>query len=661
MEREEQVNLAAIMFTDIVGYTSLTESDEDLALKLLDEHRRIVRPLISSHNGKEVKTMGDAFLVEFGSAVESTRCAFEIQQALHKFNANRKPLERILLRIGIHLGDVIHSGEDVYGDAVNVASRIEGLSEPGGICISRQVYDSVRNKIHDARFESLGLRQLKNVKNEVEVYKAITPWGKESGFSYSVSPDEAQPRNRIVVLPFVNISQDPSDEFFADGLTEELISRLSQAKDLRVIARTSSMNYKNDRQKKIRDIGRELGAGIVIEGSVRKAGAKVRVTVQVVDAVNEEHLWASKYDRNLDDIFEIQTDIAERVADSFSSNLATLMRKQIRASQEREEAHDVTAYTYFLHGRHLMHGESEASVMQAIEFFNKAIEEDRTFARAYVGRAECYLSLTEFAHLPYLEASRKAEADIKTALELDPNLAEAHATLSRVKYTLDEIAGAEEEARKAVELNPSLSDAYHALGHLKWIRGQGVESIKLFETAYKLDPLKEENIIMLSQAYMDQGREKDALNLLSSVEHLFPQAAYFGLSWYHITRRDYAKATEFLEKFKLVAGSDTLSVLGLEGYIAAGKGEKERALELIARIEKSAARDTIANGIVGLIYYLLGNMDKFFEYMNRALEIHALPLGSLVNSPIYADARNDPRLKKLLEYYDFKIDLPAMF
>lgn len=651
------------MFTDIVGYTSLTGSDEQLALKLLAEHRQIVRPLISLHNGREVKTMGDAFLVEFGSATEATRCAFEIQESLHEFNAKKKADEKIMLRIGIHLGDVIHSGKDVFGDAVNVASRIQGLSEPGGICISKQVYDSVRSKLREVRFESIGLRRLKNVKNNVEVFKALTPWREEvKSALYTVSADdeeEVQPRNRIAVLPFANISQNTSDEFFADGLTEELISRLSEVKDLRVIARTSSMNYKNDRQKKIREIGRELGVGTVIEGSVRKAENKIRVTIKAVNAINEEHLWTSKYDRDLDDIFEIQTDIAEKVVESLSFTLAPLIKKQIRESQQREETHDVTAYTYYLHGLHLMHAESEPSVKQAIEFFTRAIEEDKTFARAYVGRADCYLSLTEYGHLPFLDAARQSESDIKKALEFDQDLAEAHATLSHVKYSLDEIRAAEKEAMKAIELNPSLSGAYHALGHIKLIKRRLQEATKLFETAYKLDPLEEDNIIMLSHAYMDQGRDQDALNLWTSVEHLFPQTGYYGMAWYYIVKKEYAKASEFLEKFKLVAGNGSLLALGLAGQIAAGKGERSKALELISEIERTAAKDTIANGIVGLIYYLLGDMDRFFEYMERALEIHALPLSQLVNSTIYAKARNDPRLKKLLEYYDFEIDLSA--
>jgi adenylate cyclase len=658
LEREE-VNLAAIMFTDIVGYTSLTESDEALAFKLLDEHRKVVRPIISSHNGKEVKTIGDAFLVEFGSAVEATRCAFEIQEAFLNFNTKRKPKERILLRIGIHLGDVIHSDKDVYGDAVNVASRIEGLAEPGGISISRQVYDSVRSNMRNVRFESLGIRQMKNVKNDVEVFRVAMPWGEESPLRYYASQDdeEVQPKNRIAVLPFVNIGSDQSDEFFADGLTEELISRLSQARELRVIARTSAMNYKNERQKKVRDIGRELGAGTIVEGSVRKAGNKVRVSVQVINAVNEEHLWASTYDRNLDDIFEIQTDIATKVADSFSSNLANLMRKEIRESSEKEERHDVTAYTYFLQGRHLLYGESESAIRQALEFFNKAIEEDPTFARAYVGRAECYLSLTEFAHSPWVESAKKAEEDVKSALKLDPDLAEAHATMSHVKYALDEFAEAEKEARKAVELNPSLADAYHALGHLTFITGHVKESTNLYETAYKLDPLKEENVMMLGEVYLDQGREEDAFRLLSSVEHLFPQASYAGLTFYYLYKNDYAKATEFLEKFRLEAGSDSMFVLALEGMMAAYKGEREKALEYIARIEKSSGKDSIAVGTIGGIYYALGDMDKFFEYMDRAMEIHALPLGNLLNSPIYEKARKDPRMKKLLDRLDLKIDV----
>jgi adenylate cyclase len=660
LERE-QVNLAAIMFTDIAGYTSLTESNENLALSLLDEHRKIVRPLIDAHGGKEVKTMGDAFLVEFTSATEAMKCACEIQESLFRFNSKRKPAERILLRIGIHLGDVIHSDRDVYGDAVNLASRIERLSDPGGITVSRQVYDSVRSKLRDIKFESIGLRQMKNVENAVEVFKVTLPSeGDFPTFHYSLPDEEAQPRNRIAVLPFVNIGPDSTDEFFADGLTEELISRLSQAKDLRVIARTSAMNYKDDRQKKLRDIARELGAGTVVEGSVRKAGNKVRVTVQVVNAVNEEHLWSSTYDRNLDDIFEIQTDIATKVADSFSSNLAPLMRKQIRDSQEKEDTEDVTAYTYFLRGRHLLYGETESSIKQAIEFFTKAIEVDPEFARAYVGRAQGYLEITDFAHLAFVEGARKAEADVNSALKLDPDLAEAHATMSQVRHALDEFVEAEAEAKKAIELNPSLADAYHALATLKWEKGDIAGCTKLYETAYKLDPLKEENVAMLAEIYFEQGKDEEALKLVTSIEHLYPQMFYSDMVFYYITKHNLSKASEFLKKFAFEAGRDSIFTLGLEGMLLSYKGEKNRALEIIARIERLSGQDTSAVSAIANIYYALGDMDKFFEFLNRSMDIHALMLGPLVNSPIYGDARKDPRLQKLLERLDLKIDLPSV-
>ncbi|MDG6905696.1 MAG: hypothetical protein JRN20_07930 [Nitrososphaerota archaeon] len=653
---EKEVNLAAIMFTDIVGYTTLTQSDENLALTLLEEHRKIVRPLLALHNGKEVKTIGDAFLVEFRSAVEAIKCALEIQESLNDFNSVRNPKERITLRIGIHLGDVIHSGADVYGDAVNVASRIEALSEPGGIAVSRQIFDSAHNKIRDLKFESLGSKRLKNISEEIEVFKVLLPWIGESNQSYS-SSEEAQPKNRVAVLPFVNISPDPQDEFFADGLTEELISRLSQAKELRVIARTSAMNYKGEKQKKIRDIGRELGAGIIVEGSVRKAGSKIRVNVQVVNALSEDHLWSRTYDRNLDDIFEIQTDIATKVADSFSSQLAPMIRKEIRESQE--ETHDVTAYTYFLQGRNFLYGESESSVKQAFEFLSKAIDVDPSFARAYVGRAECQLSLTTFGRISWVDGTRKAEKDVLRALDLDPDLAEAHATLSRVKYCLDEFAEAEAEAKKAVELNPSLADAYHALGHMKWVTGQVAEGIKLFETAHRLDPLKEEYIGMLSELYLVQGRSDDALRLLTSVERLFPQTSYSGMTWYYLMNKDLSKATEYYEKFCIAAGDESIYTLILGAVVSAYKGDREKALDLVSKIEKSSGQDTVSNGSIGEVYYLLGDMDKFFEYMNRAMDVHALPLGDLVNSPLYEKARMDPRMKELLERVGLGIELSS--
>ncbi|MGI0079276.1 MAG: adenylate/guanylate cyclase domain-containing protein, partial [Nitrososphaerales archaeon] len=338
---QSERRLAAIMFTDIVGYTTLTQNNEPLALKLLERHRDLIRPALSRYGGREVKTIGDAFLVEFGSALQATECAFEIQKILHEYNESAS--DKISLKIGIHVGDVIHTQGDVYGDAVNIASRIEPLAKGGGVCISGQVYDQVRNKIL-YQTTKLETGPLKNISLPTDVYRLDLPW--ERG---DVPDNIALPSNRIAVLPFVNISPDPNDEFFADGLTEELITNLSLVKGLKIIARTSVMNYKK-KEKNISVIGKELGVGTVVEGSVRKAANRIRVTVQVIDANTEEHLWASNYDRSLDDIFAVQSDIASRVSEAIPSNISKLKPAQVLSKTE-----DVRAYMYFLQGKHIVH------------------------------------------------------------------------------------------------------------------------------------------------------------------------------------------------------------------------------------------------------------------------------------------------------------------
>jgi adenylate cyclase len=399
------------MFTDMVGYTTLAQSDESLAMKVLESYHGLLRPIFPKYHGREVKTMGDSLLVEFDSALDATNCAIDIQQHLHKYNLSSRDDWKLRLRIGVHLGDVLRIGGDVLGDTVNVASRIEPLAEAEGICVSEQVFDQVRNKISHP-FLKLAPTELKNVRFSIDVYKIVMPWedGSATGLSH-----ETPRSQRIAVLPLTNMSPDVSDEYFADGMTEEIISTLSKIEQAEVISRTSVMQYKKA-TKSIREVFKELNVGTILEGSVRKAGNRIRVAVQMIDAVRDRHLWAESYDRELEDVFAIQSDIARRVADALQSRMPRNRPSMV------EPTRDVEAYTMYLRAMQLHHENTEVSLREAVALFEKAISRDPAFARAYAGLAHALCGLT-VGYEDYTAYVKKAEAAARKSLELEPDSA----------------------------------------------------------------------------------------------------------------------------------------------------------------------------------------------------------------------------------------------
>jgi adenylate cyclase len=385
------------MYTDLVGYTALGQRNESLSLALVEEQRKVIRPVLARHNGREVKTMGDAFLVEFPNATDSVRCAYDIQRAIREFNLALASDKRIHLKIGIHLGEVVESQGDISGDAVNVASRIYPLAEDGGVCLTRQVYDQVSNKT-ELQMTSIGVKPLKNVKEPIEVYRIQMPWE-----SSSDKNAPSYPTNRVAILPFTSFSSNPDDAYFADGMTEEVISTISGISGLEVISRTSVMGYKGT-TKKVKEIGRELEVGSVLEGSFRKAGDKIRVTTQLIDVARDRHLWAQNYDRNLDDVFEVQSDVAKQVADALKVKILSPEKERI----EKKPTESVEAHTLYLKGLYHYCKWTPTDFSRAIEYFQLALEQDPSFALAYAKAAECYVLNADMT-MPSAEAIPKAK------------------------------------------------------------------------------------------------------------------------------------------------------------------------------------------------------------------------------------------------------------
>jgi adenylate cyclase len=628
--------LAAIMFTDTVGYTSSTQADEGRTLELLRQQAELVRPLVALHQGREIKSTGDGFLVEFDSALKATQCAVSIQRRLYERNAEGG-LAPIRIRIGIHLGDVVQSGTDILGDAVNIAARIEPTAEPGGICVSGAVYEQVRNKIPD-RFEKLEPKALKGLQLPIDLYRVVLPW---TAAPETTSLQEAGP-TRLAILPFASMSSDPENEYFADGMTEELIDRLAQVKELQVIARTSVMTFKK-KEKKITEIAKELFVGSVVEGSVRKAGNKVRVTAQLINGATEAHLWSSHYDGMLDDIFAVQSEIAEKVAEELKIQLQQSEKRTL----EKKPTENMEAYGNFLRGRELFREGSEQSLRQALKLFETVVELDPSFAKAYVGVAECHQYLGQVGYEPRDVMLPVVKASLTRALELDPDLAEAHASLATLHFNEDHLLGAEVEARRAVALNASLPGPYRQLAEIAGIKGELEEMVKRIETAYRLDPITPNHIYALGLAYLFTGRERELLEHWRKTEHLAPAATYRSMTDYYLSKGDLAKARELHAKFeKLQPTHPWVTYMG--GFLDAKAGDKEKALQAIAKI-KEAKMGPIAFNYVAYVYLALGDMDGYFENINRALDEHTMISTIVLHSPLLAKAREDPRYEELVE------------
>jgi TolB-like protein len=477
-ERVER-KLVAILAADIAGYSRLMGADEEGTLARLKAHRReLIDPKIAEHRGRIVKTTGDGMLVEFASPVEAVRCAGEIQTAMRERECSLPEDQRIEIRVGINLGDVIIDEDDVYGDGVNIAARLEALADPGSVVISSAVFEQVRDRV-DESFEDLGDQQVKNIARVYRV-RDVTAAAKTPAQPVLPLPDKPS----IAVLPFQNMSGDPEQEYFADGMVEEIITALSRIRWLFVIARNSSFTYKGQAVD-VKQVGRELGVRYVLEGSVRKAGGRVRITAQLIDALSGMHLWAERFDGSLEDVFDLQ--------DKVASSVAGVIEPALQAAETARSANrpttDLTAYDLYLRA-YAMFLSSAARVSEALRLLEQAIERDPWYGPALAWASICCMRLSTDGSSRDREAdSRKGGDFARRGLEVagdDPGIL-SNAALA-LAYFGEDIGAMMALVDRALILNPSFARGWHISGILRLWAGQLDLAIEHVETSLRLSP-----------------------------------------------------------------------------------------------------------------------------------------------------------------------------
>jgi adenylate cyclase len=565
MLQPETRRLAAIMFTDIVGFSRQMGVDEARMLRLLDVHNQLIQHAVTTHHGTVIKTVGDAFLVDFPSVVHAVQCAQAIQNQLRTHNTGKEKVEQIHVRIGIHLGDIVQKDGDVFGDGVNIAARLQELAEPDTICLSQTVYKEVEKKLPLGTVVSLGRPKLKNITERFTVYallpqspkglyqtlqvqrlklsRRIRPvhWLSVAGLflimgtlvtvhylpflrfllfppqPFAPNTDATLPplplpdKPSIVVLPFANMSNDPAQDYFSDGITEDITTDLSQLSSLSVISRNTAFFYKG-KAVKLSDLSKELGVRYVLEGSVRRADNQLRVTAQLIDATQDRHIWAERYDRPLQDVFAVQDDIVRKVVTTLKLQLPLMEQGYL----VRKRTENLEAYDYYLRGvESFVRGWNETkkeAILQARQFFERATELDPQYAEAYAFLGATYWLEWFFRWNPAPQIFNRALELAQKALVLDESLPGPHVMLGFLHSWKKQHEEALVEARRALALDPNNAESLTQIGQVLAFSGQPQEGIALVEKAMRLNPRHPPiYVFTLSLTYRMAGRYEEAL------------------------------------------------------------------------------------------------------------------------------------------------------
>lgn len=632
--------LAAIMFSDMVGYTAMMQSDETRAINSRKRHRQIMREKVNLHSGEILQYYGDGTLTIFDSAIEAVGCAIEIQRELQQ-----EP--KVALRIGLHTGDIVYNEDGIYGDGVNIASRIEALALAGSVMISGKVYDEIKNQ---AEFQavSMGYFELKNVRRPMEVF-ALSNKGLLVPKPRDLSSKTSSSYQSIAVLPFVNMSSDAENEYFSDGITEEIINALTKVKGLQVTSRTSCFSFKG-KNEDIRNIGTQLGVNTILEGSVRKAGNRVRITAQLINVNSGYHLWSESFDRQMADVLEVQDEISSKIVLNLKEKLS---RSSVKESLVNVTTRNVDAYNSYLKGLFHLNKWNPENAKKAIAYFEDSIHKEPSMVEAYIKLAYCYSFMGASGQLKPQSAYHKAKSLAEKALSLDPSHYGGYVSIGNINLMIDyDFIAAEKNFQKAIALNPGIAFVHESYALYLNCMGLHEKAVDELLLAVKLDPLSLNVNMSLGRAFQYVGRSDEAIDQFNKVLKLDEsyRGAIEAIGWVHISTGDYEQAIEYFKSYQKMVDHPLKGQTGL-GFAYGISGQAEKAEECLNKVlERSRQDNEIDLSIdLAIIYTGLNQIDKAIEQVKLALKEKVGGVVFLKNFPIFHALHESTEFQELIE------------